>query len=306
MQAATMGRLVVTGANGFIGRRLVTLALAGGWSVTALTRNVDWLQSLSDERLMVRQWDIQHTMQQMDVLEGADAVCHLAAFIPPDHTSALYAEQCYQANAYGTLTLLEATLKANVQQVVYFSAGNCYAPLDRLARESDALYPAHRATFYLVSKLVGEVYAEHYRLNHNLRVTSLRVSSPYGPSMNPQSLVPRFVERARRGLPIEVHDGGRYSVDLVYVDDVVSAALEAIQRRVDGILNIGSGTLSSTLDVARQAVTLVGATPDLIQVLPDTGQSAARGYSGLNITRARTVLGYTPTTLSDGMRQFLA
>src|SRR5205085_1155443 len=109
------------------------------------------------------------------------------------------------------------------------------------AREDDPLYPAQQAPFYLSSKLTGEIYAEHFRLARGLPVTILRVSSPYGPYMKPRSLVARFVTQLRAGQPVEVADGGRYTVDLVHIDDVAQAVFLAVDRAADGIYNIGAG-----------------------------------------------------------------
>ena len=87
------GRLVISGASGFVGTRLLEMALAAGWQVTALARKHDhdlWAR-LAGPRLSIEQWSIEDQGQRSDFMAGADAICHLAAFIPPDFSDPAYA-----------------------------------------------------------------------------------------------------------------------------------------------------------------------------------------------------------------------
>ncbi len=302
--ASKKGRLVITGANGFIGSNLVRNALNQGWEVTALVRDANNIISIKNPGLSIIKFDISDIMKQVNVLEGAYAVCHLAAFIPPDFGNHMYAEKCFQINTLGTLNLLEASLQSKVKRFIYFSAGNAYYPLNRLMKETDSLYPSHRAPFYLSSKLTGELFSEYYRINKNLPVSILRISSPYGKGMTETSMVPKFINRVSNELPIELNDGGQYMVDLVYIDDIVQAALLLLEKNVDGIFNIGSGKVLSSLEIAKEIVKVLNPEYNLIKVLPPSGKAMSRGFSGLDITKAKNILGYTPTKLADGLTCF--
>lgn len=296
-----MSHAVVTGANGFIGRRMVETLLARSWRVTALSRSLDWLHTVDHPRLRALAWEAGGVLPP-DALSEADAVFHLAAFIPPNQTDPAFARPCLEVNALGTLALLEAALTAGVRRFVYFSSGNTYQPLDRPVTESDPLFPIHRATFYLSSKLVGEMYALHYGAARGLPVTSLRVSSVYGRGMHDKALIRRFIASLSAGSPITVDDGGRFTADFVNAGDVIDLALLAVEQSADGVYNAGSGTPLSTLELAHAIADAVGASPDLIQVKPP-GTGAA-GFSALDITKSRS-LGYTPKQFRVGLAELL-
>jgi UDP-glucose 4-epimerase len=283
---------------------LVLRSLEKGWEVAALSRRTEWLSSIGDSRLRVSRWEAGEERGLRDALSAADAVCHLAAHVPRPGESFAAAQECLRVNALGTLHLLEIAAASRIGRFVDFSPGNAYVPRGRLATEDDPLYPSGRAAFYLTSKLAEEIFADYYRARKAFPVTILRLSSVYGPGMRPDSLVAVFVDRAGRGLPLEVHDGGTYAADLVYVEDVVEAALSAIEKGASGVFNVGSGVVSSTLDVARTVARIQGLGVDAIHVAG--GMKRAVGYPALDVGKARRILGHVPTSLEDGIRIFVA
>jgi UDP-glucose 4-epimerase len=293
--------LAITGANGFIGRHLTKAALARGWSVRALSRNTHWLRSLTpNDDLTIHPCDLTIS-QDPQILAGVDIVCHLAAYVPPNHDDPSYAEECLLNNALGTQRLLEAARQAGGIRFIYYSGGNSYAQQNRMVHESDLLFPSCHAVYYLASKLVGEMYCEHYRLGHNQQTATLRLSSVYGPGQI-TGVIPKFIQRLGDGCPIQIQDGGRYTVDLVFVEDVIQATWQVIEHSATGIYNIGSGQSHSILEVAQIIAEFTCASPDLLQVQPHT-LAIRSGFSGLDVTKAQTTLGYEPTALRAGLKR---
>ncbi|MEP7292902.1 MAG: NAD-dependent epimerase/dehydratase family protein [Chloroflexota bacterium] len=294
-------KYVVTGANGFTGRRMVEILLEQGSEVVALSRDTEWLTAHQHPRLRALAWTAEQDAP-LDALANADALFHLAAFRPPNQNDSAFARQCLEVNALGTLKLLEAALQASVRRFVYFSAGNSYLPLPRPAAEDDPLFPAHRATFYLASKIVGELYAAFFHHARALPVTTLRVSSIYGRGMTEQTLIRRFIASLQAGKPIIVEDGGRFTADFVDVDDVIRLALLLTEQKADGSYNAGSGTPLSTLELAQHIVRALNASPELIHLQP--AATASAGFSALDITKAKS-LGYAPVQFSQGLASLL-
>jgi UDP-glucose 4-epimerase len=302
---ANSARLVVTGAGGFIGSRLVEVALERGWRVTAVLRDPLRLSHLECADLAIVRWAAGDTIANSNIFEGAEALCHLAAFIPPDLADFRYAEECFRVNALATLELARQVSQAKVGRFILLSGGLIYSPSEKPASEDAPTYPSGRATYYLASKLNAELFLQYFSLVSGLHITILRAASVYGKGMRHGSMMMEFIKRASEGSDIEVFNGGLYAVDLVHVDDVVDATLSAVGCRVDGILNIGSGVLRSSLEIANIVVQTVKGTPGCIKIHPIDDANAATVYPALDIAKARALINFDPMNLEEGLQRWL-
>lgn len=293
------GHLLVTGAGGFIGRHVVTGALAAGHSVTAVVRpGSSYPGAGASPLLRIAHWDAGGGPPAAELFADVTAVCHLAAFYPPDMSASLHAEQCLRVNALGTLHLLEVLAGRGIH-LVQISAGQFYKRSGRLAMETEAVFPASRAVYYLSSKLVAELYVGNFAERGAVPSTILRVGSVYGAGMH-GGAVHRFVLNAHEKVPIEIPAASQYTVDLVYVGDVVQAVLSAVERRCHGTFNIGSGSATTLETLAQHALDSCNAPRTLLR--RTDAAATDLGFDGLDITRARQQLGFTPTALADGLR----
>jgi UDP-glucose 4-epimerase len=291
--------VLVTGGTGFIGRRLVASLLDQGVKVRVMTRRPHAVPARA--AVVPYPPDGRFTEEH---LTDVDVVCHLASFVPPSMEDAQFAEDCFRINALHTLSLLTAA-SGRVTSFVHLSSGNIYAPASSPRSEGDLLYPDNRATHYLLSKIAGEVYASSFGKRGVFRVAILRPSSVYGPSMAPGGMLPRFLARARAGERIELADGGMFGADFVYVDDVVHAIVATIDRKAEGLFNVGSGTRTTARDAAVAVLRAFGAPEENISVTGDPAAGTASGFAALDIDRARAALGYAPVSLDEGLRRWL-
>jgi UDP-glucose 4-epimerase len=255
-----------------------------------------------NDKLTIQGWELAG-YQDPQILDGVDVLCHLAADLPPDYDDPKYAQACLSNNALGTQKLLEAARNFRGIHFIYYSSGNSYALQDRMVHENDPLFPSGHAVYYLSSKLVGEMFCEHNRIAYDQHTTTLRLSSVYGPGQTSGVLF-KFLKQLSKGCPIDIWDGGRYVADLVFVEDVIQATVRVIERSACGIYNIGGGQCHSMLDVAKIMAELTHAGSDMLRVLPSEVPTPG-GFSGLDITKARTILGYEPTPLRVGLKQFI-
>src|SRR5207244_1330478 len=110
---------------------------------------------------------------------------------------------------------------------------------------------------YGADKLGCELHARAAGKLHRLRSVGLRIFNVYGPGQDPKSsysgVISIFCERIQRGEPIEVFGDGRQTRDFVFVADVVTALLRAMDARLSGepVFNVCTGSGSSVLEVAR-------------------------------------------------------
>jgi UDP-glucose 4-epimerase len=272
--------------------------------VLALVRAPQNYVAQESSLVEVRRWNANQAESLVELLEPEDTVCHLAAFIPSDHRDPALAEQALKINGLASLAVARASAERQVDRLIYPS-GNLYRPGARPVGEEGACVPSSWSPYYLTSKLVGEIFVNSVGCSSGLSVTVLRIASIYGPELT-HGLIPTFASRLRRGEPIFVEDGGRYRVDLVHVADVASAFFLAAERAADGIFNIGSGEIHTTLEVAEQMANLLNADRHLIKVAPPASDRMASSFAALDIGRARRILGYKPMSLTQGLERYLA
>jgi len=297
-------RVSLTGVTGFIGSALLPSLLAAGAQVVGLSRRLDHSALPSQPGLTWAYWDLEDPVSAHSALRNTDCICHLAAYIPHAMNDPTEAEPCLRINALGTLGLLEAAKAAGVEHFVNVSSGQVYARQERPVRETDPAYPSCRATYYLSSKLTGEMYVDHYGDTDTFAAANLRLGSVYGPGMDPATTIYKFIRAALHKRPIRLTGMGQYSIDLVSVEDVVSVILCVLQRRAIGTFNVGSGEATSIEALAREIVRQCGADSSSIEYGPDDPTDA--GFSPLNIEKARRVLGYSPTPLVEGLESMIS
>jgi UDP-glucose 4-epimerase len=296
-------QLVVTGATGFIGSRLIDQALSRGYRVMALARSPDRVASRGSSRLHVEKWSLGDALPAMT---QASAILHLAAHIPANFGDAHEAARCFEVNTNGALQLAMHAASQGVKRFVFFGSGQVYTPTSESASETSAAFPVHRASYYLASKLSAEICLLSFGTANAMPVTVLRLASVYGPGMHDAGMVPTFIRALGSGRPVVIRDGGRYRVDLVYIDDVISLALGAIEKEQAGIFNAGSGHACRSLEAAQIIAEALGADRNLVNVEGERQGEGMTGFAPLNVAKAAEQLGYSPRSFREGIEAWKA
>ena len=209
---------LVTGAGGFVGRRVVERLLGQGVVVRALVRR-GLVGTEARGRLERVRGDVTDPESLAAAVGGCDVVFHCA-------WGGESLEDARRINVQGTVNVLEASARAGVQRVVHLST---------MAVHGDRLPPVltedHPLDFggdaYGVSKAEGERAALALGREHRIEVVALRPSLVYGPGA-PFWLIGYF-ERTKRE-QVALVDGGRGLANLVFVEDLVDAMLAAADR----------------------------------------------------------------------------
>jgi nucleoside-diphosphate-sugar epimerase len=249
------GRILITGGAGFIGHHLVgRLAHDHPGAVTVVDNlhrgDVANLGPCARD-IVFRRQDIRDRPALDEAMRGCEVVFHLAA-----QSSVMGAlqdtEYSCSTNVLGTFHVLEAASRAGVKRVVFTSSREVYGEPDHIPVPETALLRPKNP--YGASKAAGEMYCRVFGQN-SLQVVVLRLANVYGPR-DTERVIPLFVERALRGLPLLLYDGTQI-LDFVWIDTVVDALVKAgFGEFSSEPLNIGAGKGITIAGLARRILDL--------------------------------------------------
>ena len=263
-------KALVTGGAGFIGSHLADRLLADGWEVFALDDvstgsldNIAHLRDRPDFHLVVD--SVLSPAVVSEVVHKCDVVFHLAAavgvrliVVQPVHTMV--------TNVQGTETVLGYCSKFG-KRVLVASSSEVYGDHreERPLAETDRrVYgpTTEKRWLYADSKAMDEHLALSYHLERGLDAVVVRLFNTVGPRQSGRygMVIPRFVERALEGAPLEVHGDGKQTRSFCHVSDSVRALCGLMDA--DGIageiFNVGSSERVTILELAERVKRAVG------------------------------------------------
>lgn len=246
--------VLVTGANGLLGRQLCT-ELSEHHQVFALVHaqvenpvaNVEYITK-----------DLSLRVDVNSLPKNIDAVFHLAqsAFFRdfPGGT-----RDTFQVNTSSTLDLLEYCRIANGRQFFLASTGGVYGGQIGPISEAGSLIPPSDISFYFASKLASEMFSSTYRQVFD--VTVLRFFFMYGPRQRQDMFLPRLIDRVKNGEGISISPEGGIRLNPIYVDDVAHLLKSFLGKQIPQTMNIGGPDIVSIREIAEQIGKLVSREP---------------------------------------------
>jgi UDP-glucose 4-epimerase len=268
-------RALITGGAGFIGSHLTELLLAAGWEVfvlddvsTGSLDNVAHLRDRPDYHLVVD--SVLSPSVVSEVVHKCDVVYHLAAAVgvrliveQPVHTMV--------TNVQGTETVLGYCSKFG-KRVLVASSSEVYGDHREerpLAEDDRRVYgpTTEKRWLYADSKAMDEHLALAYHLERGLDAVVVRLFNTVGPRQSGRygMVIPRFVERALAGEPLEVHGDGTQTRSFCHVSDTVRALFGLMEaREISGeIFNVGSSERIRIVDLADRVVQATGSDSEI-------------------------------------------
>ena len=309
-----MTTVLVTGGAGFIGSNLADRLLAEEHRVVAV-------DDLSTGRIAnlgeARGYGKAYTFFNMDVRADGllplferhkpEVVFHLAAQAgvrPSLEDPVLDAS----VNLMGTLNVIECAIKVGVRKVIYAaSGGTIYGEPRRIPAKESAAQGSHPLSPYGISKKAALDYLAFYQRYRGLDYTACALANVYGPRQDPYGeagVVSIFASRMLAGEAPAIFGDGNQTRDYVFIDDVVHAFVQAIDRASGKLVNVGTGLETSVNGLYRLLADIIGfdGEPEHGPLPPGELRRIA-----LDISAASTALAWKPWThLEDGLAETVA
>ena len=325
----TPGRLLVTGAAGFIGFHLCRRLLAEGWTVTGIDNLNDYYDpALKRARLSQLEGHPAFTFQHLDIAQRDDlhrlftgsrfdVVVNLAAQAGVRY-SLEHPHSYADSHLLGFVNLLEGCRHQGVDHLLFASSSSVYGANSRLPySEHDPV--DHPVSLYAATKRAGELMAHSYAHLYDIPVTGLRFFTVYGPWGRPDMAYFSFTRKILAGESIPVFNHGQMQRDFTYIDDIVEAVVRLVdhppQRQVDWpadpatsaapfrIYNIGNHQPVALLDFIATLEECLGRKAQL-ELLPMQAGDVLATYAEVNDLAA--LVDFAPRTpLARGLAEFV-
>ena len=251
-------RVLVTGADGFIGSHLTEALVRNGYEVRAFVyynsfNSWGWLDHCADDvkdKFEVFAGDIRDPHGVKKAMTGCDAVLHLAALIAIPfsyHSPDSYVD----TNIKGTLNVLQAARELNVSRVIHTSTSEVYGTAQYVP--IDEKHPLQGQSPYAASKIGADQLAFSFYSSFNLPVVTLRPFNTYGPRQSARAVIPTIITQLAKGKNLIKLGSLTPTRDFNYIADTVKGFVSAVKSPsgIGEVINLGSNFEIPIIDIAR-------------------------------------------------------
>lgn len=308
--------VLVTGAAGFIGSHLSERLVQLNYLVIGLDNfdefyspDIKWknIKALTKaENFQLIQGDIRDTDVLRDIFQkhDIDIVTHLAARagVRPSIDKPL---EYLDVNINGTLCLLEASRKYNIDRFLFASSSSVYGVQNKIPFREDSKICCPTSP-YATSKAAAELYCRTYSHLYNMPVKVLRLFTVYGPRQRPEMAIHQFVRKIDSGEEIAIFGDGTSKRDYTFVSDIINGIINTMEytdTQNFRIFNLGDScpvTLEYLVDIIEKNMKK----PVKRKIVPV--QAGDVPITAADISEARNHLGYNPQVpIEQGVPLFI-
>lgn len=255
-----MKKVLVTGADGFIGSHLVELLVKEGFSVKAFCLynslgSLGWIDILSKEiksNIEVYLGDVRDYESVLIAVKGCDYIFHLASLIAIPYS--YKAPKSYvETNINGTLNILNAAKACNVKRLIHTSTSETYGTAQYVPINEK--HPLVGQSPYAATKIGADQLALSYWMSFSTPVTVLRPFNTYGPRQSDRAVIPTIISQIALGKEKISLGSISPTRDFNYVEDTCNAFVEVVKSDL---------TIGKTINVASKFEISIGETALLI------------------------------------------
>lgn len=303
-------KILVTGADGFIGSHLTEMLVKRGAEVKALSfynsfNNWGWLEDtdcLNDIEVLTG--DIRDPHCCKHITKGVGIIFHLAALIAIPY-SYVAPDSYVETNVKGTLNICQAALENRCERVIHTSTSEVYGtaqyvPID----ESHTLQPQSP---YSASKIGADAMAKSFFHAFNLSLTIARPFNTYGPRQSARAVIPTLITQIASGKKQIKLGDLTPTRDISYVEDICNGfiALAECEQAIGETVNIGSNFEVSIGDVVAEIKKIMNSD---VEVIKDSERLRPEKSEVFRLwcdnTKIRELTGFAPQyTLREGLKK---
>lgn len=265
-------KILITGADGFIGSHLTEYFLRLGYDVRAFVfynsfNSWGWLDQLDPslkKSIDVFAGDIRDPYAVRKALQGCQVVFHLAALVGIPYS--YYAPNNYvETNVKGTLNILQAACDLGIEKIIHTSTSEVYGTAQFVPMTEE--HPLQAQSPYSATKIAADQMALSFFRSFNLPVSVIRPFNTYGPRQSARAIIPTVISQVAQGFE-EIKLGSLYPTrDFTYVEDTMRgfAAIAESDQSLGEVINIGNNFEISMKDLTSLILKLMSSESRIIQ-----------------------------------------
>ena len=240
-------KILLTGADGFIGSHLTEALVRAGHDVKAFVlynsfNSWGWLDRCADDikgKFEVFSGDIRDTNGVREAVKGSDAIIHLAALIAIPYS--YHSPETYvDTNIKGTLNILQAAREFNIHRLIHTSTSEVYGTAKFVPITEE--HPLQGQSPYSASKIGADQLANSFFTSFDLPVVTVRPFNTYGPRQSARAVIPTIITQIANGKN-EIKLGAISPTrDFNYIKDTVDGFIAALNSKngLGEVINLGS------------------------------------------------------------------
>jgi len=255
-----MNKILITGADGFIGSHLVEMLVIKGYQVKALSQynsfnNWGWLEDVScKDQIEILTGDIRDPYYCKHITKDIDIIFHLAALIAIPY-SYIAPESYVDTNVNGTLNICQAAKENGSIRIIHTSTSEVYGTAQYVP--IDEKHPLQPQSPYSATKIAADAMAMSFYNSFELPVTIARPFNTYGPRQSARAVIPTIITQIANGME-EIKLGDVTPTrDFNYVEDTCRGFISLAEenRTIGETINIGSNfeiSIGDTLNIIKE------------------------------------------------------